>query len=141
MRMEFEAVIGLEVHAQLNTRTKIFCGCPTAFGAEPNSQTCPVCQGHPGVLPVLNRASGKASAPGSFGGEIASSPNSPQELHLSDLPQAYQISRSTSRRQGGMVRTVNTGRGEAFRIHHSTWKRRGKHNTRTIRPIPIPWWI
>ncbi len=49
--MEYEAVIGLEVHVQLNTESKIFCGCSTRFGAEPNSQTCPVCQGHPGVLP------------------------------------------------------------------------------------------
>jgi aspartyl-tRNA(Asn)/glutamyl-tRNA(Gln) amidotransferase subunit B len=53
--MEFESVIGLEVHAQLLTETKIFCGCSTKFGAEPNSHTCPVCLGMPGVLPVLNR--------------------------------------------------------------------------------------
>lgn len=53
--MEYEAVIGLEVHAQLKTRTKIFCGCSTAFGSPPNSNTCPVCLGMPGVLPVLNR--------------------------------------------------------------------------------------
>ncbi|MBI4313287.1 MAG: Asp-tRNA(Asn)/Glu-tRNA(Gln) amidotransferase subunit GatB [Candidatus Omnitrophica bacterium] len=51
----FETVIGLEVHLQLATRTKIFCGCPTLFGSSPNSQTCPVCLGLPGVLPVLNR--------------------------------------------------------------------------------------
>ncbi|MBK8230175.1 MAG: Asp-tRNA(Asn)/Glu-tRNA(Gln) amidotransferase subunit GatB [Candidatus Eisenbacteria bacterium] len=51
----WEAVIGLEVHAQLRTRTKLFCACSTAFGAEPNSQVCPVCLGHPGVLPVPNR--------------------------------------------------------------------------------------
>ncbi len=50
-----EVVIGLEVHAQLLTRSKMFCGCPTAFGAPPNTQTCPVCQGMPGVLPVINR--------------------------------------------------------------------------------------
>jgi len=53
--MEFEAVIGLEVHAQLKTATKIFCGCSTAFGAPANTHTCPVCLGMPGVLPVLNR--------------------------------------------------------------------------------------
>jgi aspartyl-tRNA(Asn)/glutamyl-tRNA(Gln) amidotransferase subunit B len=53
--MEFEPVIGLEVHAQLKTRTKIFCGCSTAFGASPNTHVCPVCLGMPGVLPVLNR--------------------------------------------------------------------------------------
>ena len=53
--MPFEPVIGLEVHAQLKTHTKIFCGCSTAFGAPPNTHTCPVCLGMPGVLPVLNR--------------------------------------------------------------------------------------
>ncbi|MEW5745298.1 MAG: Asp-tRNA(Asn)/Glu-tRNA(Gln) amidotransferase subunit GatB [Nitrospirota bacterium] len=52
---KYEAVIGLEVHAQMLTETKIFCGCPTKFGAEPNTQTCPVDIGLPGVLPVLNR--------------------------------------------------------------------------------------
>ncbi len=53
--MEYEAVIGLEVHAQLLTETKIFCGCSTRFGAAPNSHTCPICLGMPGVLPVMNR--------------------------------------------------------------------------------------
>lgn len=53
--MEFEPVIGLEVHAQLKTETKIFCACSTAFGAPPNTHTCPVCLGMPGVLPVLNK--------------------------------------------------------------------------------------
>ena len=51
----YETVIGLEVHAQLSTRSKMFCGCPTTFGARPNTQTCPVCLGMPGVLPVVNR--------------------------------------------------------------------------------------
>jgi aspartyl-tRNA(Asn)/glutamyl-tRNA(Gln) amidotransferase subunit B len=53
--MEFEPVIGLEIHAQLKTKTKIFCACSTAFGAPPNTHTCPVCLGMPGVLPVLNK--------------------------------------------------------------------------------------
>ena len=53
--MEFEPVIGLEVHAQLKTKTKIFCACSTSFGAPPNTHTCPVCLGMPGVLPVLNK--------------------------------------------------------------------------------------
>ncbi len=53
--MEFEPVIGLEVHAQLKTKSKIFCGCSTQFGAPPNSHVCPVCMGMPGTLPVLNK--------------------------------------------------------------------------------------
>ena len=53
--MEFETVIGLEIHAQLKTKSKIFCGCSTAFGAPPNSNTCQICLGMPGVLPVLNK--------------------------------------------------------------------------------------
>jgi len=53
--MEYEPVIGLEVHAQLNTQTKIFCNCSTEFGAPPNTHICPVCTGQPGVLPVLNK--------------------------------------------------------------------------------------
>src|SRR3989442_9921552 len=52
--MSYEAVIGLEVHVQLKTKSKIFCGCTTEFGAPPNTQVCPVCLGYPGVLPVMN---------------------------------------------------------------------------------------
>jgi aspartyl-tRNA(Asn)/glutamyl-tRNA(Gln) amidotransferase subunit B len=55
MLAKYEAVIGLEVHAQLLTKTKIFCGCSTQFGDAPNSNTCPVCLGLPGTLPVLNK--------------------------------------------------------------------------------------
>ena len=52
---DWDAVIGLECHVELDTRTKMFCGCRVAFGAEPNTNVCPVCLGHPGSLPVPNR--------------------------------------------------------------------------------------
>ena len=55
MAKQYETVIGLEVHVELATKTKIFCGCSTQFGGAPNTHTCPVCTGMPGSLPVLNR--------------------------------------------------------------------------------------
>ncbi|MGM0438465.1 MAG: Asp-tRNA(Asn)/Glu-tRNA(Gln) amidotransferase subunit GatB, partial [Bacillota bacterium] len=55
MSKKYEIVIGLEVHVQLNTESKIFCDCSTEFGGEPNTHTCPVCLGLPGTLPVLNK--------------------------------------------------------------------------------------
>ena len=57
----FDPTLGLEVHVELNTDTKMFCGCPTGFGAEPNTQVCPVCLGLPGALPVANRAAIEAT--------------------------------------------------------------------------------
>lgn len=93
--MEFEPVIGLEVHVQLNTRTKIFCGCSTTFKAEPNSQTCPVCLGLPGVLPVLNEeALRKAIMAGlALNANVSEySKFDRKNYFYPDLPKAYQIS-------------------------------------------------
>ena len=58
---ELEPVIGLEIHVQLSTRTKMFCGCELSFGEPPNTRTCPVCLGLPGSLPVANRAAIEAT--------------------------------------------------------------------------------
>jgi aspartyl-tRNA(Asn)/glutamyl-tRNA(Gln) amidotransferase subunit B len=93
--MEFEPVIGLEVHAQLKSRTKIFCGCSTRFGAPPNTNVCPVCLGMPGVLPVLNKkvvayALKMALATGSRIGR--KSRFARKNYFYPDLPKGYQIS-------------------------------------------------
>ena len=121
--MDFEAVIGLEVHAQLNTKTKIFCGCSTKFGAEPNSQTCPVCQGHPGVLPVFNKeVLNKAVRTGlAVEGEIARfSKFDRKNYFYPDLPKAYQISQFYHPivNGGRIVVTDSTDTEKTFRIHH-----------------------
>ena len=93
--MKYEPVIGLEVHVQLNTKTKIFCSCSTQFGAQPNSQTCPVCLGLPGVLPVLNEEVLKKGIIAGLALNCEVSQYSKfdrKNYFYPDLPKAYQIS-------------------------------------------------
>jgi len=93
--MKFEVVIGLEVHTQLNTKTKIFCSCPTSFGEEPNTNVCPVCLALPGALPVLNVEAVKKSI--AFGTAINATVHKKsifnrKNYFYPDLPKGYQIS-------------------------------------------------
>src|SRR4051794_21169765 len=91
----FEPVIGLEIHAQLLTRSKIFCGCSTAFGAPPNTNVCPVCLGFPGALPVLNRSAVDLAARAALalGCRInETSIFARKNYFYPDLPKGYQIS-------------------------------------------------
>jgi aspartyl-tRNA(Asn)/glutamyl-tRNA(Gln) amidotransferase subunit B len=117
----FEAVIGLEVHAQLLTRSKVFCGCSAAFGAPPNSQTCPVCLGMPGVLPVLNRrvvefAMRTAVA---LGCEIAPGCRFARKNYFyPDMPKNYQISQyELPLARNGAVEFPLDGLTKRVRVH------------------------
>ena len=92
---EYETVIGLEVHVELATKTKIFCGCPTAFGAQPNAHTCPVCTGMPGSLPVLNKQVVEYAAAVGIATECEITSYSKfdrKNYFYPDNPQNYQIS-------------------------------------------------
>jgi aspartyl-tRNA(Asn)/glutamyl-tRNA(Gln) amidotransferase subunit B len=93
--MAFEVVIGLEVHAQLLTQSKMFCGCTTAFGAAPNTQTCPVCLGMPGVLPVINRKAVEFAIRTGVALHCSIAPQNRfarKHYFYPDLPKGYQIS-------------------------------------------------
>jgi len=93
--MKYEAVIGLEVHAQMLTDSKIFCGCSTKFGSEPNTQTCPICIGMPGVLPVLNKKALEFAIKTGLATDCKISSYSRfarKNYFYPDLPKGYQIS-------------------------------------------------
>src|SRR6202163_3486618 len=120
LQEKYEAVIGLEVHAQLLTKTKIFCGCSTQFGDSPNSNTCPVCLGLPGTLPILNKRAVE------MGMRAALALNCQVHEHsrfdrknyfYPDLPKAYQISQyELPIATGGWVEIVQDGRTKRIGI-------------------------
>ena len=95
LKEDYEMVMGLEVHAELSTKTKIFCSCPTEFGAEPNTQVCPVCMAMPGALPVLNEKVVEYAVKAGLATNCEISKNSKNDrknYFYPDTPKSYQIS-------------------------------------------------
>ncbi len=120
MTTSYETVIGLEVHVQIKTRSKLFCACPTDFGAEPNAQVCPVCTGQPGVLPVLNgkAVEGLVKAALALGCRInRRSVFSRKQYFYPDLPKAYQISQfDLPLAEHGTLEIASDGKTRSIRI-------------------------
>ena len=118
--MEYETVIGLEIHAQLKTESKIFCGCSTKFGGSPNTHTCPVCLGMPGVLPVLNRAVVEYTIRMALATHCSIEPLAQfarKNYFYPDLPKGYQISQyELPLARNGWVEIENSHGSKRIRI-------------------------
>ncbi len=120
--MKYEIVIGLETHAELDTESKLFCGCSTKFGSEPNTQTCPVCLGLPGVLPVMNKKAFEFSlkAAVALNCEINQFTNFDRKsYYYPDLPKNYQTSQNYFNiGNNGYVDIVVNGEEKRINIHN-----------------------
>ncbi len=120
--MKYEVVMGLETHAELNTVSKLFCGCSTKFGSEPNTQACPICLGLPGVLPVMNERAFEHSLKAAIAlnckiGRFASFDR--KNYYYPDLPKNYQISQSYFNiGNNGYVDIVVKGKKKRIDIHN-----------------------
>jgi aspartyl-tRNA(Asn)/glutamyl-tRNA(Gln) amidotransferase subunit B len=120
--MKYEVVMGLETHAELNTVSKLFCGCSTKFGSEPNTQTCPICLGLPGVLPVMNERAFEHSLKAAIAlnceiGSFASFDR--KNYYYPDLPKNYQISQNYFNiGNNGYVDIIVKGEKKRLGIHN-----------------------
>src|SRR3990167_9088386 len=120
MNSKYLTTIGLEVHVQLNSKTKIFCGCEIRFGAPPNSQVCPVCLGLPGVLPVLNRQAfrlGLRAVQALRGTPSKRIKFDRKNYYYPDLPKGYQISQyDCPLGAGGVIELEAEGKAKSVRL-------------------------
>jgi len=120
--MEFEAVIGLETHVELATETKLFCGCSTRFGSDANTQTCPVCLGMPGVLPVMNGRAFDTAVKAALAFECDIAPTTRfdrKNYYYPDLPKNYQISQNYNNLGvNGRLDIDVDGESRRIRIHN-----------------------
>jgi Asp-tRNA(Asn)/Glu-tRNA(Gln) amidotransferase B subunit len=138
--IEYEPVIGLEIHVQLKTKTKMFCGCELSFGDPPNTHTCPVCLGLPGSLPVANA---KAVHFGLMIGMALDSELAPRSIFhrknyfYPDLPKGYQISQYDEPLcKGGRLGEADRGLGGEHRRFQPWWHSSGgdRHRARPEHP-------
>src|SRR4030095_487307 len=124
--MMYEVVIGVEVHAQLRTKSKMFCGCSAAFGRSPNSQTCPVCLGLPGSLPVINKAAVEMAVRAGLALNCTIGPQNRfarKNYFYPDPPKGYQISQYEAPVcEHGWIEIAVEGTTKRGRIRRAHWE-------------------
>src|SRR5262245_30460475 len=141
--MDYRIVIGLEVHVQLLTRTKLFCVCSTKFGLPPNSATCPVCLGLPGALPVMNRHAFELALKAALALNCCIAPFTKwdrKNYYYPDLPKNYQISQYDLPFSRDGYLEIDTGGGSKrtgiIRVHLEEDAGKMMHEAPSLTPLP-----